>query len=354
MANAVHSILMVGSITGQTQQRFRAFSELGFKIDAIRGTADNHAPGINYHPSLLERVFYRLGYPEDKQRVNQQLIEKVKQEKFNVLWVEKCLCLWPKILRQIKAIQPNIILVWYSGDDMFARHNQSAYFRTGLSLYDLVVTTKSYNCDLDELPALGAKRVYFVDKGFDKHLHAPIELTEYDRERFGADVGFIGTFEQERASSMLYLAEHGIKVRIWGNGWQQFSKLHPHINLQIENKPIYVQDYQKAICATKINLCFLRKLNRDLQTDRTMEIPACSAFMLAERTTEHLRLFEENKEAVFFDNSDNDELLTKVKHYLAHDEERLSIALAGYQRCHRDDYSHEHRLRDVLKQIEGL
>jgi len=245
-----------------------------------------------------------------------------------------------------------MILAWYSGDDMSARHNQSAYFRQSLPLYDVVYTTKSYNCNANELPAMGAKKVYFVDKGFDKTMHAPVEVNDEDRRRLGAEVGFIGTFENERAMSMYYLAEHDIKVRIWGNGWDAFAKTHPHSNLQIELKPIYDKDYQRAICATKINLCFLRKINRDLQTDRSIELPACKAFMMAERTDEHRRLFEEDKEAVFF--TTNDELLKKVNYYLAHESERLKVAEAGFERCYRSDYTHENRLKYMLSKLEGI
>src|SRR3990167_579177 len=349
----IKNILVLGSIAGQTKQRVRAFQELGYQVDTVSDTALNHAPGINYQPTLLDRARNKLGFPADKFQINKQLLNKISKEHFDLLWVEKCLCLKPSTLKALKKLQPNLVLIWYSGDDMFARHNQSAYFRKSLPRYDLVVTTKSYNCNTNELPTLGAKRVCFVDKGFDKIMHAPVVVSEDDKEKLVAKVGFIGTYEAARARSVLYLAKHGIPVRIWGNGWKEFARTHPHPKLHVENKPIYDDNYQKAICATEINLCFLRKLNRDLQTDRTMEIPACGAFMLAERTEEHQRLFVEDKEAVFFDSNNDAELLAKVQYYLARGNERLVIARAGYKRCYRDDYTHEHRLRDVLKKLEA-
>ena len=82
-----------------------------------------------------------------------------------------------------------------------------------------------------------------------------------------------------------------------------------------------------------------------------MEIPACGAFMLAERTDEHLRLFEEGKEAAYF--GSNEELLEKVRYYLNHEDERRMIASAGRKRCLDSGYSHHERLKYMLSVAIG-
>ena len=121
------------------------------------------------------------------------------------------------------------------------------------------------------------------DKGFDPIVHRPIELTVSDRERFACDVGFVGYFEEDRARMMLRLAESGIPVAVHGPRWSHLAHAHP--NLIIRGGYLDGDDYAKAICATRINLGFLRKSARDLRRREAVEIPACAGFMLAERTT---------------------------------------------------------------------
>jgi spore maturation protein CgeB len=122
--------------------------------------------------------------------------------------------------------------------------------------------------------------------------------------------------------------------------------------LRIEDRAIYGNDYAKAICATKINLCFLRRVNRDRQTSRSIEIPACAGFMLAERTEEHLALFSEGVEAEYF--GSDAELLDKAKHYLADEQKRREIAENGRQRCVSGKYDHHSFLLRALHDIDAL
>lgn len=345
------TILFVGDLShhSRSYQRFRALQDLGYMVKGISFTPDNTLPGISQGLGLWYRVRYKLGYPIDETGVNRKILTQVGAGGFDLLWIEKGLTINPVTLEKAKRLYPNMKIVSYSEDDMFARHNQSTYYCACLPLYDTVFTTKSYNCNSDELPALGARRVVFLDNAYDIHTHYPVPIDEKNKETLGADVGFIGTFEQDRAEKMLFLAESGVEVRIWGNGWESWVGKHPR--LRVENRPIYNKDYIKSICGTKINLCFLRKINRDLQTSRTLEIPACGAFMLAERTSEHQRLFKEGKEAAYFDVNDEQELLDKVQYYLAHDVERQEIAGNGRQRCLKSGYSHHDRLRWIMEEV---
>ena len=342
-------ILFIGDLNSYARslQRCRAMKELGHKVIALSLVPVGYRLGISKKPSLWIRFCSKVGYPIDVVNINQKLIDTIKREKPDLVWIDKGLMIRPSTLRQAKNTKARPTLIFCSEDNMCKKHNQSAYFLRCLPLYDAVFTTKSSN--VDELPRIGARRVVFVDQAFCKVSHRPVDVTDQDRERLGAEVGFIGTFEEFRAQQMLFLAQNDIQVRIWGYGWDAWQGRHP--NLRVEGQPLYEDDYVRSICATKITLCFLRKINQDMQTSRSVEIPACGGFMLAERTAEHQRLFEEGKEAQFF--GSKEELLEKVRYYLSCEEERVAIARAGRERCLKSGYSHNDRLKYMLGCIFG-
>lgn len=342
----IKKILFVGDLNeyGRSFQRFCVLERLGNEVKAFSMVPVPFVPGVD-KSSFLERLFWKLKLPLDLTDVNQKIRQAVEAEKFDIVWIEKGNIIWPKTLRFIKKIQPKAKLVSVSEDDMYAKHNRSLYYTRGLFYYDIVFTTKVYN--LEELKFLGAKRTELFLDSYDENVHWPMNLGNEDIKNFACDVGFIGTFEKDRAEKMLFLAENGIKVVVWGNGWSAW--VGKNLNLIIKNKPLYGDDYAKAISATKINLCFLRKINRDEVTSRSVEIPACGGFMLAEKTKRHLEFFEEDKEAVFFDTKE--ELLEKVKKYLNNNEDRRKIVEAGTERCIRSGYSTKEQLVKMLKFI---
>lgn len=336
-------ILFVGALwKGSTgHQRMTALQDLGHEIVELDAT-------IQRKLSLFERAIGRLGYQLDTAGVNAQLLKLCQEQTFDLIWADKTLSIIPGTLQTIKQEAPQIRLLFYSPDDMMISGNQTRSYRACLPLYDLHVTTKSYN--VAELKEFGAKDVFFVNKAYDPHTHRPLVLTREEQLKWQADVGFIGGFEQERYKMMYQLAQLGIPVTVRGPGWEPYIGRHP--NLAVQPGWVLGDDYARSICATKINLGFLRKIARDLQTARSIEIPACGGFMLAERTVEHLALFVEGQEAEFFGNVD--ELVQKVKFYLSHDAEREHIAFAGHKRCVNSGYSNHARLTTILEYLAVL
>lgn len=347
------NVLFIGDLnepgwsSGRSFQRCQTIAAIGHQVTALSAFPVYDERGM-HKVSLWKRFLGRMGFPPDWTGVNRRIKELVRSRDFDVVWIEKGNTIRPKTLICIKNSLPNAKLISCSEDDMYARHNRSCFYARGLKYYDVVFTTKVYN--LAELKSLGAKRTELFLDSYNENFHRPLSLTGKDMEKYGADVGFVGTSEKDRAEKILYLAEHGLKVRVWGDGWSDLKGKNP--NLTIEGRAIYGEEYIKTINATKINLGFLRKMNRDEVTSRSVEIPACGGFLLAERTKRHREFFEEGKEAEFFDSEE--ELLKKVKMFLAHEEERRLIAERGRARCIKSQYSMKEQISKMLAQTLAI
>ncbi|MED9799911.1 MAG: glycosyltransferase [Prevotella sp.] len=341
-------ILSIGTFTGHgisntCLHRTWALEKLG-EVDRIDTTLKRNV--LCYR--IVNRLFvrYHLPFSFHDSKLNRAIRKQVQEKPYDVVWIDKGVFIEAKALRFIKQVQPSCRVVGYSPDNMAERHNQTQVFLKSFPYYDYYITTKSYTVDM--LRRMGCKNILFVNNAYEASFHHPYQLAKEERERLGGKVGFIGAWEEERCRSILYLAEHGIPVRVWGGGkWLEYKDR--YTNLKIEDKGLYSEDYNKALSAFDISLCFLRKINYDLQTTRTMEIPACGSLLMAERTAEHERLFKDKEEAVFF--SSDEELLELCQYYLTHEEERKRIAEAGRKRCIASGYSNEETIKRVLEKI---
>ena len=343
----ITTVLYVGDITSGTtsEQRARALSSLGLCVTPI-SPCDFVAP--HRYEQFIRQRLYMAGLPVpycEPRGLNRAIVEAAQRIKPDVLWIDKGWYIWRETLEKIAGEANSCLFIGFSADDMVARHNRSHDFDRHLDLYDAFLTTKSYN--VSELHAAGCERVIFLPNSFDPYTHRPM-VAEHRTQQFGAPVSFVGTFERARAASLRKLAEAGIPIRIWGSHWRRWGR--PPAGAVVEGRDVVGKDYARVISESDINLCFLRKRNRDLQTTRSVEIPAAGGFMLAERTDEHRDLFEEGVEAEFF--GSDEELIDKCHYYLGHPDQRKTIAQAGRLRCVNSGYDYRSRLAEALRALD--
>jgi hypothetical protein len=315
--------------------------KLGHQIESIDTSAEPHA---NFVFRNIARVSWRLGWPLDLLNVNPRIIQAAKHFRPDVVWIDKGLCVTRKTILELKRINPVTQVAHYNPDNPFGSYGKRGWrtFIAAIPAYDIHFIPRREN--VSEYRACGAKEVKHLipTRGFDPDIHRPYGNDNDLMKSFRADVGFLGAFEKERAAMLHQLADQGISIRLM----KDWPSSHWHPNYLRAPCAVRGSEYAKALCSFKIGLCFLRKANRDQHTSRSIEIPACGTFLLAERTDEHLALFEEDKEAAFF--SSDSELIDKVRYYLANDSIREKIAIAGRERCLRSGYDYTSRLLAML------
>ena len=324
----------------------RLLPELGLKVVCV------NEEGYFGSRALFHRLFRRMaGAPPLYWRFNRDIIDAARTFRPDMALFIKSPYVAPKTLRSLKE-EFGIFLTNYSLDDWFSLNPKavSSLMRECIPLWDLMVTTKRYN--VPELQTAGARRAVFVRCGYDPLVHHPVRPTPKEHRRWQSDLLFVGTFERDRAEQLQYLCERvSPRLRVHGGSWP-VKRLQEPLRTCVTGTELVGREKLLAFGCTKIGLAFLRKVNRDTYTDRSFEIPACGAFMLAERSAEHALLYQEDKEIACF--ASPDELADKVRYYLTHEDERQQIAEAGYQRVIAGKHTYKDRLIEILNYISRL
>ena len=335
-------ILYVGKlIPGSTSlHRLQALIDIGHDVTSLDTFTEYAAI---QDKKILNRIYRYLFGEVDYDKINDSICNLLlTKNEIKVLWIDKGMTVTSSTLKRVKLYNSSLVIIGYSPDDMGSKHNQSKRFIDSLPYYDFYITTKSYG--VKELESLGAKKAIMIDNAYDENTHFPIIDNKKTSFYLKGSVGFIGTYEKERANSLKFAANKNVKISIYGSGWNNFK----FKNITIQ-QPLIGSEYAKAIYEFDINLCFLRKINRDLQTTRSVEIPACGGFMLAERSDEHLSLFKEGVEAEFFDS--NEEMCEKINFYKKNSSLRKKIADQGRRRCINSGYSNQKRLNKIINEL---
>jgi spore maturation protein CgeB len=333
-------VLLSGSFAPQNYERswLDWFQDHGYCVETFTPSAilNKRIPSIG-----LQRIFWRFYQPVLVSIVGQAFTKSACSFQPNLILVVGGRLISADALQTIRQ-KTRATLFHFYGEDFFNPLNTTPTLRNSACFYDHFFTTKTFN--VPEMAELGLKNVTFIPHGYIPHCHAPVQVGQADVEKYGSDLSFVGTWEAERAATLAQLIE--FDLRIWGDYWHKAPRS-LGLSKAIQNRSVCCQELSRVFRASKINLAFLRKANRDRHTTRTFEIPACGGFQLSERTDEVLGFFEEGREIECFESVD--ELKDKARYYLLHEDQRQRIAAAGLSRVQRSSYSDIDRLQTIME-----
>jgi len=326
--------------------RASALSRIGNEVELIN-------PYIIFKDELrnflMSKIHYRTGYVFLQKKIEhwiQSIIVDFKN--IDLIWIDSGELFGVNCIKIFKSIHKPIIL--YNVDDPTGKRDGNRFrsLKKALPFYDLVVIVREET--KFECLKLGAKKVKLVSRSYDEVAHLPFENNIDIPFEFKSEVAFIGTWMryEKRDEFILKLIDSGINVSIWGDRWEK-SKNWNKLKQNFKNKSLGGRDYVSAIQGSKICIGMLSKGNRDLVTTRTFEIPYIGGLFCAERTSEHLEMYQEGVEALFW--KDAEECASICKMILLDDDLRNSIRIAGMKKARALKVGNEDVCISILKEI---
>jgi hypothetical protein len=340
-------MLFVGDVAPYqtTEARRDSFEALGVPLE----TLDQRRFLGGQGPWGTRLAFWTLRTPP-VYAFNRALLEAYRRCAPDVVWIEKGVYVFPRTLRALRR-ERRSLLVYHNTDDW--RGNVRSvrfhwrYLLRVLDLYDVHVTSNLHN--VREFREAGFPRVHHMELASNPRIVDPGPISDEDRRRLGAPVGFIGHWEPATERMILRLLREGIEMKVYGYTWEK-AEASDALHGVVQHATVWGDEYARTALSFDINLGIVSAQNRSHTATRTFQVPALGAFQIHQRNELVTRYFEEGVEAEFFDS--DDELVKKCRYYLEHPEERQRIAAAGQRRCRESGYSELDRVREVMPLLE--
>lgn len=322
--------------------------------DAVRFLPFNHDPYLSPNRYLRAQQLDALYYDRHPglMRLYADIESRLRDERVDVLLVDNCSPYHPDWLRKVTAFK----VLRASDGPLVAYDRDFAYAHA----YDLVLYhSPAYSSDLEmseKLRYIGAKRTAFwplgvFDAAFDPTLPED-KLLSLERN---VDVVFVGALH---LGKMPFLAKvkKALGARCRMHGLASVKK-----NLYFNMKyglpgwvtPIaqagYIPLYQRA----KLGFNVHNRGKFTVGSYRLFELPANGVMQLSDGDEYLGSFFDEANEIVGY--KDADDLIDKIRFYLANDAERTRIAGNAYRRVMRD-YRIEHllhRAADIIREVSS-
>lgn len=290
-------------------------------------------------PRIIRALSWRLrqGRPPRLRNFSSRVAESCVRERPTVLisvgtgWLD-CAAL--------QNLRSSGIECWaYSTDDPWNPAVRAKWQLPGIALFNRVFTTRVAN--MDDFRALGCADVRHLPFGYDDELFRtpadPLQSESYD-------VLFVGGADRDRAAFMREFLRSGLKTALVGGYWDRYPEMRAHA---LGSKSPH--DLAGLTQSAKVNLCLVRRANRDGHVMRSFEIAACGGCILAEDTNEHREIFGDDGETVLFFRGPRD-AAQRALSLLSSPGERARLAAAVKARVgvpHLNSYSA--RLKTMLE-----
>jgi hypothetical protein len=213
-----------------------------------------------------------------------------------------------------------------------------------LRRFDLLLT--SFPHFVERFRALGVRSEYFRI-GFDPRVLDRLGPTEPCEDV--VFVGSLGRTQHARGNTVLEDAARRAPIAFWGRGadeWPRDSPLRTGYRGEA-----WGLDMLRVLARARI------ALNRHIDAAagfannmRLYEATGVGTMLLTDEGANLAELFEPGREVVTY--RDADELVAKLRHYLAHEDERAAIARAGQERTLRD-HGYAERMRELVRILEA-
>jgi hypothetical protein len=271
------------------------------------------------------------------------VVERCARSTLDFLIATGAAPLTAEALRRLRAA--GITCVNYSTDDPWNPNLQASWYLRALPEYAAVFTTRRAN--IGDFRNLGCGEVHYLQFGYDEWLWC---RPSYDADGIAPEVLFVGGADRDRVAFMIEFMRGGPAIAFVGDYWERYPAMRAR---SLGHRP---PDAVRALTkAARINLCLVRRANRDGHVMRSFEIAALGGCMLTEDTMEHRDVFGPDGETVVYFRTPA-EAAERARALLADPGERVRLSKAVQARILSGAHTYRDRLRyivDVTTRIDS-
>ncbi|MEZ4731751.1 MAG: glycosyltransferase [Caldilineaceae bacterium] len=317
---------------------FSAAEKLGIKVSLY----DTRTAGSKSR--IIQALYWKLAdhRPANLYNFNQNLIARCQQEQPGWVLAIGIAPIKEKTLQTLHRL--GITCVNFLTDDPWNQAHYARWFLKTLPLYHHLFTPRQAN--LVELKVSGCKSVHYLPFAYNPEVHYPEVPTQEAKAKLAADIVFTGGADSDRLPWISALIESDLRLALYGNYWERYPSMQPYARGHAD-----LATLRQVVNASAVNLCLVRRANRDGHVMRTFEVPAMGGCMLTEHTDEHQRILGPEGEAVTYFHS-IPEMLEKAKWLLQNATERQRITYTACQRITQNHHTYQDRLTTILQLID--